>query len=291
MKNGFFTALGTPFDENGNFLAGSFAKQIEDQIDNGASGLLVMGSMGIEPYIRDCEYASIAKAGAEAVRGRCPVFVGVMDNSVARVIDRVRVLEGLKIDGVVATVPYYYAVTQEEACGFFGAIGKKSPFPVYIYDLPVVTKTKISIKTIEYLMSQKNIKGIKTGDIVTAKVLADITDPKDDFEIFFSNLDIFDVAYKFGIRRNLDGMFACTVPLASKMYACFEREDYQNAGNYLNGILMLRDTLVGVGVFAGFTHAMNLLGYEGIYSPDYYVKLDEGKKEKIKDCMRKCGLI
>lgn len=29
MKKGFYTALGTPLDENGNFVPGSMAQQIE----------------------------------------------------------------------------------------------------------------------------------------------------------------------------------------------------------------------------------------------------------------------
>lgn len=52
MKSGFIPALGTPLDENGNLCIESYKKQIEDQINAGASAILCMGSMGIQPYIR-----------------------------------------------------------------------------------------------------------------------------------------------------------------------------------------------------------------------------------------------
>jgi len=291
MKNGFYTALGTPFDDGGNFLTASFARHIEDQITSGVSGLLVMGSMGIEPYIKESEYFKIAKIGAEAANGRCPVFVGVMDNSVERVKDKIKALEGLKINGVVATVPFYYAVSQEEIKEFFRGIEAFSPFPVYIYDLPVVTKTKISVKTIECLMQLKKIKGIKTGDIVTARLLSRSASRKEDFEVFFSGLDIFDVAYRYGIMKNLDGMFACTAPLASRMYESLKKEEYGSAGSCLDEILMLRDTLAGVGIFSGFTYAMNLLGYEGIFSPDYSLKLNGEQADRVRECMKALKLI
>jgi len=291
MENGFYTALGTPFDDGGNFLAASFARHVEDQIISGVSGLLVMGTMGIEPYVKESEYLKIAKTGVEAANGRCPVFVGVMDNSIERVKDRIKALEGLKIDGVVATVPFYYPVNQEEIKEFFRGIEAFSPFPVYIYDLPAVTKTKISVKTIEYLMQFKKIKGIKTGDIVTARLLSRSTAREEDFGVFFSGLDIFDVAYKYGIMKNLDGMFACTAPLASRMYRSIEKEEYDSAGSCLDEILMLRDTLAGVGIFSGFTYAMNLLGYEGIFSPDYSVKLNGEQADRVRECMKKCELI
>ena len=47
LEKGFYTALGTPLDESGNLVADSLTKHINQQIDAGASGLLLMGSMGI----------------------------------------------------------------------------------------------------------------------------------------------------------------------------------------------------------------------------------------------------
>ena len=51
LKKGFYTALGTPVDNDGNIVAESLKKEIDMQIDAGASGLLLMGSMGMEASI------------------------------------------------------------------------------------------------------------------------------------------------------------------------------------------------------------------------------------------------
>lgn len=291
MKTGFYPALGTPFDTQGNFIPGSFKKQIKDQIAAGAAGVLVMGSMGIEPYIKQSEYLKVASAGADAVNGECPVLVGVMDNSISRILDKIDALKGLKIDGVVATTPYYYGATQEEIKRFFKKIAESSPYPLYLYDLAVVTKTKITVETAEYLMGLDNIKGIKTGDIVTAKELSRSEKKKDDFSVIFSGLDVFDIAYNYGIKMNLDGMFSCTPSTTGKMYKCLENGDISQAGSLLDKILTLRNEFVQVGVFNGFTYAMNLLGYEGIFAPDYIYQYNQSDFEKIRDCMKKCGMI
>ena len=103
-----------------------------------------MGSMGIQSAIRNSEFPKVAKAAQKAVKGRVPLFVGVMDNSVMRVKDRIDSLDGLAIDGVVATTPFYSKCTDEEIISFFKGIASASPFPVYLYDLPVVTKLKIT---------------------------------------------------------------------------------------------------------------------------------------------------
>ena len=291
MKYGFYTALGTPLDENGNFIAGSFEKQIRQQITAGASGLLVMGSMGIEPYIKNSEYTKIAKTAVEAAKHACPVFIGVMDNSVSRVMEKINALKGMKIDGVFATVPYYYSVSQEEMKNYFTDIASKSPYPIYMYDLPAVTKAKIQANTAECLIKHDNIMGIKTGDLGTARIISRSPNKRNSFNIFFSGLDIFDFAYRSGIKMNLDGMFACTVGIAAKMYRTLENSDFQQAAAFLDEILLLRDTLAGAGIFPAFTYAMNLLGLEGNYSPDYSVRLSPDQKEKISQCMKDIKLL
>ena len=113
ISDGFYTALGTPLDSHGNLLKQSFINHIKDQIEYNASGLLVMGSMGNEACIKQSEYPVVAKTAVEAANSKCPIFVGAMDNSVARVCDRLASLAGLKIDGVVK-IQFYYLTTQEE---------------------------------------------------------------------------------------------------------------------------------------------------------------------------------
>ena len=107
MKPGFVPALGTPLDKNGQLLVDSYKKQICDQIDAGAVGLLCMGSMGIQAYLKNDVYPVVAKTAVEAAAGRVPVFVGAMDCSIARAKDRMAAMEALPIDGFVFTAPYY----------------------------------------------------------------------------------------------------------------------------------------------------------------------------------------
>lgn len=291
MKGGFITALGTPFNKDGILVEKSLAKHVEDQVEFGALALLVMGSMGIEPYIRNSEYAKVAKVAVEAAKGRCPVYVGVMDTTVGRVKDRIDALDGLKIDGVVSTVPYYYAVTQDEAVEFYKSIAAYSKYPVYMYDLAVVTQTKITFDTVMKLVKVPGMKGIKTGDpILARKLLRELGDDS-GFDIFFSGLDIFDMAYKYGLKANLDGMFACTGPIASKMYKALEKEDYTTASKCLDDILLIRDTMATVKIFPAFTYIMNKLGYEGIFHPDYIPLLPEGNIEVLDNVLKKCGMI
>ncbi|MDF2723060.1 MAG: dapA 2 [Paenibacillus sp.] len=291
-KQGFYPALGTPLDASGYVIEDSLQRHAEDQVNAGAAGLLVMGSMGQQPYIRSSETGIIAKAVVDAVKGACPVFVGVMDNSIERVKERIAMLDGLDVDGIVLTTPFYYPVSQPDIYHFFASLAEASPYPVYLYDLAVVTQSKITADTAARLMTVPNIAGIKTGDLTTARVLTrQKASVNPEFSVLYSGLDTFDAAYGYGIAENLDGMFSCTAAIASRMYKELAAGEREAAAKSLDAILLLRDTFVEVGVFPGFTHAMNLLGFEGTFHPDYMRPIGPEAQEKVKACMTRLGLL
>ena len=290
LNEGFYTALGTPVDKDGNVVESSLRKHIEDQISAGAEGLLLMGSMGIQPCIHDREFAKIVRIGSGAAGGRCPFFAGVMDNSIGRVQDRINALNDINLEGVVVTTPFYYMCTPDELKSYFSSIASISKYPVYLYDLPGVTKVKITLDTVLFLARDKKFAGIKTGDLVLARELKRHPDIRPDFQVLFSGLDLFDVAYSYGIQRNLDGMFCCTPRNAADMYRCLKTGDFNGGGKHLDNILSLRQTFLTTGgIFPSFTAAMNLLGYEGNFSPDYAISVGQDAILKIEAAMKKIG--
>ena len=287
MNKGFYTAMGTPFDKDGNFLPESMALHVEQQIQAGASGLLVMGSMGIEAYIKNSEYAKVAACAAEAAKGRVPVLVGVTDVSIGRVKDRIDSIAQIDgIDGVVSTVPYYSTCNQEHIFEFYNSIANYSARPVYLYDLAVVTKAATLPGTVKKLWKNPNIKGIKSGNMVTHRILMRAEDKPADFTQMYSNIDDFDIAYNYGIDKNLDGMFACTPKTAQKMYTALAAGDMATAAKALDAILALRDLFAGTrNLLMAFTYAMNLLGCDGIFAPDYMLDVSEEEKARVKAAM------
>lgn len=293
MKKGFYTALGTPLDNDGNVVEESMIRHIEQQIEAGASGLLVMGSMGGGTYIKNNTYARVAEVSAKAAAGRIPVLIGVTDISIGRVMDRIEAVSYIDgIAGVASTVPYYATVNQNHIYNFYNEIANQSKFPVYLYDLAVITKAATNPDTIQKLWKNPNIKGIKSGNIVTLRTLLHDVERPSDFTMMYSNIDTFDIAYKYGIDKNLDGMFSCTPKTAKKMYNALDAGDDAAAAKALDEILALRDLLVeSKELKAAFTHAMNLLGCSGNFATDYAVAISDAYKEKITASMQAMGEI
>ena len=289
MKDGFYPALGTPTDANGQLVASSYEKQIDLMIEAGAQGLLCLGSMGRMETISDREYPAIAKACFEMTSKRVPVMVGVMDCSVSRVMERINALGKIDIDGVVATVPFYSRLNERNAINFFNLLASSSSLPVYMYDLPSVTQLPVTENMLHELMKQPNIKGIKTANLQLISVLMRNTGRREDFTVLYSGLDLFDVAIRSGIGKNLDGMFTCTPYNAGKMYEAAATQDHSQVSKCLNNILRLRNLLLKEDTLQAYSYAMGLLGCPGDYHPDYCSPVSATAKEELRNCMIEIG--
>lgn len=288
LKKGFYTALGTPLDKDGNLVDESLKKHINQQIDAGASGLLLMGSMGIETAIRLDTYREIVRVGANKVNGRVPLFVGAMDTSIWKVCEKIDAMKGCKIDGVVLTAPYYGGATDAIAVSWFSRIADRSPLPIYLYDLAVAVKYKITMPVIDILIKHPNIKGIKTADWELIQAIGRKY-PEKNFECLYSGLDSFDYANMMGIDKNLDGMFACTPKNGRALYDCINTGDFEGARNHLDNILLLRDTMADYNLMSCFTICMNLLGCDGNFHEDFELAPLDGGAEMMKETMKKIG--
>jgi 4-hydroxy-tetrahydrodipicolinate synthase len=270
MKPGFVPALGTPLDKDGNLCAESLKKHINDQIEAGAVGLLCMGSMGIEAFIRDDVYPEVAKVAVEATAGRAALFVGAMDTSIARVKARIAALEDLPIDGLVFLAPYYSATNRAQMMNYFRGVAALTKHKVLLYDLPPVTQAKITYDMVlELIETVPNFAGIKSADTVMFRKLKLNPNVPKDFIMVYSGLDMFDIAYKWGIDNCLDGMLACTPYNTKMLFETMANGDFTAAAGYLDNIVSLRDCFLANDLMPAFTASMNLLGYEGHFEQDY----------------------
>ena len=291
LKDGFYTALGTPLTEDGKLVEKALAKHIEQQIDAGASGLLLMGSMGIEASVPNSEYGKAVDCAIKANKARLPLFVGAMDNSVARVKERLEMIgKGKAIDGIVVTVPFYAVPNVDNAINWFTMIADCSPYPVYMYDLPGVTQFRISMPIIDAVIKHPNVKGIKSANWELIKAIGRKY-PDEEFACLYSGLDSFDHANVLGIKKNLDGMFCCTPKNGKAMYECVAKGDIAGARRYLDNILLLRDTMLANGLMYCFTYCMNILGIDGNFHQDYTAPAKEGAKEIMEKTLKEIGEI
>ena len=269
MKKGFVPALGTPLNKEGKLLTDSYVRQIARMMDAGAAGLLCMGSMGQQAFILSDVCVDVAQTAVKAARGAVPVFVGVMDNSIARVSQRMRSMEKLDLTAFVLTTPYYEVDTEEQIITFFKRCAAATGHGIVLYDLPSVTGHKITYEMVCRLHQEvPNCIGIKSADLAMMRKLR-LNPDFAGFTLCYSGLDTFDIAYCWGIDTILDGMLSCTPVNIEKLVRALDCGDKKAAAHHLDNIVALRDLFIQLDLWPAYSYAMNLLGYEGTHTPDW----------------------
>ena len=289
MKFGFVPALGTPLDANGQLCKESYSGQINRMIDAGAVGLLCMGSMGQQAFISNDVCVEVAETAVKAAAGRVPVYVGAMDNSIKRAKARIASMEHLDVAAFVLTTPYYEVDTAEQVMKYFREVAKSTSRGIVLYDLAVVTNFKITYDMVCQLKKDiPNLIGIKSGDLVMQRKIR-LNPELADLKTFFSNLDVMDIAFPWGVGCVLDGMFTCTPVNTKNLIDAMHAGNKAAAAAALDNIIAFRDKMLGWDLWPAYSAAMNLLGWEGLHAPDWVTPSSAEIVAQVKAEMERIG--
>ena len=285
LNEGIIVAIGTPRDNKGIHVKESLERIIIDLISKNIHGVLVNGTMGDFPGIRESEYVEIIKTimkvkGNNSLR----VLVGASDNSIEKVLDKVNSLKGMDLDGVVLTTPYYFYCKQSEVVNYFTRIADKSCFPIYVYDIPMLTKINISFETHQKLCKHKKILGCKcSADPIFIRKLIEYFKDVDSYKIIGSRLEFFDSFQRSGSHIHLDGFIGLFINELDKYWDYLSSENWTRFNSLNRKIIRARDEFAKINIFTAYSYAMNLLGYKGNFAPSHFNILTKKEKNKIEN--------
>jgi 4-hydroxy-tetrahydrodipicolinate synthase len=174
---GVWTALITPFNENGSIDWESFDKLIEQQIEAHITGLVICGTTGESPTITDNECIELIKKAKEKTNGKCLIMAGTGTNNTQKSIEKTKKAEEAGVDMIILVNPYYNKPTQQGLYLHFKAIAESTKLPVILYNIKGRTGVNLETNTLEKLAKEvKNIVGVKeaSGDIDQIKSVCDL---------------------------------------------------------------------------------------------------------------------
>lgn len=106
MKTGCYTALATPFAENGIDIPG-LEKLVAFQIANGITGILAVGTTGESPTLSWEEHNKVVEIVARQSKGNCVSIAGTGSNNTREALVAAAHAKAAGVDGVLLVDPYY----------------------------------------------------------------------------------------------------------------------------------------------------------------------------------------
>ena len=189
MFTGVATALATPFQENGQLNLEAWAALIEDQIQEGVTGLVIGGTTGEGMTITDDEFETLLVRAVEVANGRAVIIAGTGSNNTAVSIEKTKRAAELGAEMAMVVTPYYNKSTQAGLIAHFTAIADASPIPLMLYNVPSRTGVALAPETVGELAEHPRITALKeaSGDIsVMAQIMAHIPE---GFTVYCGNDD------------------------------------------------------------------------------------------------------
>jgi len=163
--NGVWVPVITPFKED-KVDFDSYERLVNYYIKEGANGIMPVATTGESPTLSENEYEEIVAKSMEIVNGRVPVMIGLGGNNTKVVIEKLKMAQRYKVQGILSVSPYYNRPDQRGIYEHFNAISQSTDLDIMIYNIPYRTGRNVENETLFRLAQKRNIIGVKdaSGD-------------------------------------------------------------------------------------------------------------------------------
>lgn len=160
LFSGVATALVTPF-RNGEPDIPALRRLLSYQSEGEISAVVVLGTTGEASTLTETERDAVTVEAVSALKGKCPVIVGVGSNDTRRAVAFAKRAEELGADGLLAVTPYYNKGTEEGIVQHYFHIADETSLPLLLYNVPSRTGVDLTLSQYERLAAHPHIVGTK----------------------------------------------------------------------------------------------------------------------------------
>ena len=176
---GSIVAIATPMDTGQKIDTEidypSLANLVEYHIEQGTSGIVVVGTTGESATLSEKEHCEVIKAVVNFAAGRIAVIAGTGANSTHEAIRLTKFAKEVGADACLLVTPYYNKPTQRGLYLHHKIIADSVDIPQILYNVPGRTACDLLPETVAELAQISNIVGLKeaTGDLSRVRLLRD----------------------------------------------------------------------------------------------------------------------
>lgn len=158
--HGTYTAIVTPFNQDGSVDYGCLRDLIEWQAESHIDGIVAVGTTGESPTLTVDEHRRVIETTVDTCRGRLSVIAGTGANSTSEAVELTRHAREIGADASLQVTPYYNKPSQEGLYRHFSAVAELD-IPVVLYNVPGRSGLEIAVETIARLAVHPGVVAVK----------------------------------------------------------------------------------------------------------------------------------
>ena len=164
MFQGIYTALVTPFTQEGKIDFNSLETLIEKQISAGVDGLVLLGTTAEAATMDEAEKDELLCAAIKQINKRVKVIIGTGTNCTATTLKNSKAALRHSPDGILVVTPYYNKPNPSGLVEHYRQVAQLG-CPIVLYHIPGRTGLKLPANVLAKILQEVPlIKAVKESD-------------------------------------------------------------------------------------------------------------------------------
>jgi 4-hydroxy-tetrahydrodipicolinate synthase len=205
--HGVMPAVTTPFDAGLNVDHTFLSRHTRWLLDNGCTGLVMLGSLGEGATLEHAEKIAILDTAIRASAGKTPVVAAISALSTAHAIQLAKDAEAAGCSGLMVLPPYVYTSDWREMKQHIAAILNATSLSCMLYNNPVAYTTDFLPEQIQELAAEHtNLAAVKESSADVRRIAAIRSLIDDRLTLFVGVDDILVEAVNLGATGWIAGL-------------------------------------------------------------------------------------
>jgi 4-hydroxy-tetrahydrodipicolinate synthase len=294
---GIIPPMITPLIDPDTLDRRAVASMVERLIAAQVSGIFILGTTGESQALSRRVRFELLDLVCSAAAGRVPILVSITDTALEESIafaDRAR---DAGASAAVLAAPYYFVLSQEELLGYVERVARRTSLPLYLYNIPSLTKVDFAAETVRAAADIPNVFGLKdsSGDMRYLAEVVALLRGRPDFSILCGPEELLVEAIHLGAHGGVAGGSNLWPELYVDLYRA------ASAGNRTDADCLQRTVLdISASIYhrrsepssylRGLKCALSAMGYCRNVMTEPFAPFTGAEAEAVRAALRKCGL-
>ena len=298
VLRGIIPPMITPLIDTNTLDEKGIQHLITSMIAGGVNGIFILGTTGEAQHLSFNIKKKLIRKTTAFIDRQVPLLVGITDTSFNESLTLAQIAAENKATALVAAPPYYFSLGQPELIEYYLALADLSPLPLYLYNIPVHTKTMLELDTVKVLAQHTNIIGLKdsSGNGTYFCKLLHLFHDNPDFGLYVGPEEMMASMVLMGAHGGISGGANVYPGIFVELYRAAVAKNISKTIELQNLMITISKELYSIGRFgSGYIKSIKTaLSLKGICSDKLAQPFNhflEPEKEKVKIAIEKLDKI
>jgi dihydrodipicolinate synthase/N-acetylneuraminate lyase len=289
----------TPLAGRDSLDRDAHGRLLEHLIAGGSSAIFILGSTGEAPGLSRALRKTVIDDAAAVVKGRVPLLVGITDTSFVESLSLAEYAAQAGASAVVLSPPCYFNLSQPMFLAYLEDLASQLPLPLYLYNIPPLTKIYIEPETVRAAAALPNVYGVKdsSGNLDYFRRVRSAVADRPDFTLLAGIEEMMaDMVLDEGAHGGVCGGANLWPRLYVDLYEAAARGDRAKTAELQKTVVRITSTVYHVGepqssYLRGLKCAASLMGFGNGLMAEPYRALNGEQQSVIRKALEEIGLL